>query len=312
MNIHPNARTCPRSRALLVRRVLNEQWTVEEAAQAAGISVRTGFKWLARFRAEGIAGLDDRSSRPARMPSQTPQDHRELVVRLRSYRKTARQIAGEIGMARSTVSRILSREGLSKLSRLEPPEPARRYERERPGDLFHFDIKRLGRIKRIGRRFTGPHRRSGVRAGYEYVHVCVDDYSRVAYVEVLESQTAVAAVGFLRRALAWFRELGVTCRRVMTDNGSCYKAIVFWRACASLGVRQIKTKPYRPQTNGKAERFIQTLLREWAYFRPYPNSKYRTAALSPWLRRYNNQRPHASLGGKSPISRIQDDGEQPP
>jgi transposase InsO family protein len=280
------------------------------AAEAAGISERSARKWLARWRAEGEAGLLDRSSAPRRVPSRLPADRLRAIEALRRLRMTAAEIAEVLAMALSTVSRWLLRIGLGKRSRLTPPEPPNRYERKRPGELIHVDIKKLGRILRPGHRVTGNRRdrftdgRGYGVAGWEFVHVCVDDATRLAYVEVLADERAITAVGFLRRAVAWFRSMGISVERVMSDNGSCYRSHVHASACQELGIRHLFTQPYRPRTNGKAERFIQTLQNRWAYGAIYANSAERTAALSGWLTHYNFRRGHGSLGHKTPAARL--------
>lgn len=310
MNIHSRARTCPESRALLVRRVLREAWSVDEAAGAAGISERTAYKWLRRFREEGPAGLRDRSSKPDVVPTATPQELRHLVVTLRHLRKTGIEIARILRMPRSTVGRILGQAGLGQIRKLEPQEPVVRYEMRVPGQLLHIDVKKLGRIRGVGHRITGD-RRSRVRgSGWEFVHVCVDDASRLAYAEVLEAETAQACTAFLHRALAFFSRHGVRVRKVMTDNAKAYGGNLFQAACQRYRIRHVTIRPYRPQTNGKAERFIQTLLREWAYVRAYSSSRRRTEALPRWLQYYNLRRPHGSLNHRPPIYRIHPPGEQ--
>jgi transposase InsO family protein len=312
MNLHRNAKTCPNSRLLLARRVLEEGWTLRAAAEAAGCSVRTAAKWVARYRA-GDERLADRSSRPRRSPTRLPASLVQAIETLRRVRMTAAEIAEILGLALSTVSLWLRRLGLGKRSRLEPPEPPNRYERRHPGELVHVDIKKLGRILVAGHRVTGVRRGAPLEqrkggghgiAGWEFVHVMVDDHSRLAYVEVLADERGETAVGFLRRARAWFAEHGVKIRRVMSDNGSCYRWGGFGRACRELGIRHVRTRPYRPRTNGKAERFIQTLLDEWAYARVYGTSAERTAALPAFLERYNYRRPHGSLGKKAPATRL--------
>lgn len=304
MDLHSRARSCPASRALLVQRITIERWKVEKAAEALGISRRTAYKWLARHRREGEVGLRDRSSRPHGMPGSTPTPWRELVVELRRTRMTAAQIAVRLKLRRSTVARILKRAGLARLRVLEPLEPVIRYEWKRPGDLLHLDIKRLGKIGRIGHRIHGDRTRAVRGIGWEYVHVAIDDHSRLAYVEVLPRQDAPTTVVFLRRAITWFKRLGIHVRRILSDNGSAYRSKIFANRCGVLGLRHVRTRPYRPQTNGKAERFIQTLLREWAYVRPYATSKRRTQALPLWIRHYNHRRPHGSLHGLPPITRL--------
>lgn len=311
MNLHSLARTTPISRALLIDRVTQQAWSVSEAAEAAGISQRSAYKWLARYRSEGATGLLDRSSRPQRSPFQIPSDWRDLILKLRRSRKTGPEIADKLGIPRSTVARILRRAGLHRLKLLEPREPVIRYERKRPGELIHLDIKKLARIAgRIGHRIHGDRSTRVSGAGWEFAHVAIDDHSRLAYVEVLANEKGVTATGFFERALAFFRRHGIRVERVLTDNGACYRSHAFLLACAKHEIRAIKTRPYRPQTNGKAERFIQTLIREWAYVRPYKDSKLRTKALKPWLRYYNRQRPHGSLCRRPPISRVRPKDEQ--
>jgi transposase InsO family protein len=316
MKLHGNARTCPKSRKLLVERVSQEGWSVTAAAAAAGVSERTVWRWLKRWREEGEPGVLDRSSRPRRSPRRLPRARVEAIRSLRRLRMTAAQIAEILGLALSTVSVWLKRIGLGKRSRLDPPEPPNRYERRHPGELVHVDIKQLGRIsaRGAGHRVVG-HRASQIRGTriegkqrrptrFEYIHVMIDDHSRLAYAEVLPTLTARCAVAFLRRALAWFGERGIEVKAVMSDNGSAYKAHAHRRALAELGLRHLRTRPYRPRTNGKAERFIQTLLTEWAYERIYGSSAERTAALPLFLERYNYRRPHSSLGHKPPASRL--------
>ncbi len=300
MNVHKNARLTPRGRERIVMQVESGQ-TPQAAAQAAGVCPRTVRKWVNRYRREGWTGLQDRSSRPHRLRRPTPQVVIETVARLRRQRWTGKQIAVEAGVSPATVSRVLHRLGLNKLSALEP-EPVRRYEREHPGELIHLDIKKLGRIGSVGHRITGRYpgavnRHLGI--GWEFVHVCIDDASRVAFVQVMPDQRKDSAVAFLDAAVAYYASLGVRVQRVMTDNGSCYRSRTFRAACKRLGLRQIFTKPYTPQTNGKAERFIQTSLREWAYARAYNTSDERNAELPRWLHRYNWHRHHGSIGSKN-------------
>lgn len=314
MKIHANARTCPNSRKLLVSRIEEEGWSLIVAAEAAGISERSARKWLARWRADGEAGLLDRSSAPRRVPSRMPADRLEAIEALRRLRMTGAEIAEVLGMALSTVSRWLKRIGLGRRSRLEPPEPPNRYERKRPGELIHVDVKKLGRISRrgAGHRVLGPGRRqSQVRAthgkgvtGWEFVHVCVDDATRLAYAEVLPDEKGKTAAAFLRRATAWLASMGVKAERVLSDNGACYRSVVHAEACAELDMRHLFTRPYRPRTNGKAERFIQTLQNRWAYGAIYGSSSERTAALPGWLDHYNFRRRHGSLGHQPPAARL--------
>jgi transposase InsO family protein len=306
MNIHKNARTTRYSRAEMVRRVTELHETPKAVATAFGVSSRTVTKWLARHRAEGPAGLADRSSRPHRLHKPTPTATTEQIVALRRQRITGKQIAFIVGVSCATVSRVLKRFGLSRWRDLEPAEPVRRYEREHPGELIHIDIKKLGRFERVGHRITGDrHGQSNSRGvGWEFVHVCIDDASRIAFSQVLPDEKKESAIAFLKAAIGYYLSLGITITRVMTDNGSCYKSHAFRDACKALGLRHIRTKPYTPKTNGKAERFIQTSLREWAYAVAYPTSNDRKAALDPWLHNYNWHRPHGSLKSKTPISRL--------
>jgi transposase InsO family protein len=309
MNIHQNARLTPIGRAQMVRAILHGQ-TPQAAARAAGVCPRTAHKWLARFKSEGAAGLADRSSRPKRLRCPTSPAVVHQVIALRRHRLSGSHIAKTLGISPATVSRILTAAGLSRLKALEPAEPVRRYERQHPGELIHLDIKKLGRFHQVGHRITGDRtRQSSPRgrregAGWEFVHVCVDDASRIAFTMILPDETKESAVAFLTAAIAYYQSLGITVTRVMTDNGSCYKAFAFARACNRLKLKHIKTRPYTPQTNGKAERFIQTALREWAYARPYATSQHRARQLQPWTHAYNWHRPHRSLKGDPPISRI--------
>jgi transposase InsO family protein len=312
MRLHGNARTCPNSRRLLVERVLEEGWSVTAAAEAAGVTERTVYRWVRRWREQGVVGLVDRSSRPHASPRQLPARTVRVIRSLRELRMTAAQIAEVLDLALSTVSLWLKRIGLGKRSRLEPPEPPNRYERRHPGELVHVDIKTLGRIsvRGAGHRMVGNRRsqdRSGHKPGttrFEYVHVMIDDHSRLAYAEVLPTLTASCAVAFLHRAVDWFTQRGVQVKAVMTDNGSAYHAHAHRRALAELGLKHLRTRPYRPRTNGKAERFIQTLLNEWAYGRLYGSESERIQALPPFLERYNYHRPHGALGHQPPASRL--------
>lgn len=305
MNIHKNARLTRYGRERIVSQVEGGQ-TPQAVAEAAGVCPRTVRKWVDRYRREGLSGLEDRSSRPHRLRRPTPEAIVGTIERLRRQRWTGKQIAAEVGVSPATVSRVLRRLGLNKLSALDP-EPVRRYEREHPGELIHLDIKKLGRIGSVGHRITG--RQTGVvnrhlGIGWEFVHVCIDDASRVAFVQVMPDERKESAVAFLEAAVAYYAKLGICIERVMTDNGSCYRSKAFRTACKRLGLRQVFTRPYTPKTNGKAERFIQTSLREWAYARAYNNSQERTKELPHWLHRYNWHRPHGSLGSKPPISRL--------
>ena len=303
MNIHSNARTCPNSRATIVDHVRARAWSEDQAA-SMGVSTRTGFKWWRRFREGGPAGLLDRSSRPHRSPRRTSPERTELVLRLRGCRLTAREIAMKLRMPRSTVSAVLKRQGVARLRDLDPPEAVVRYEHAAPGDLVHLDVKKLGRIRGIGHRITGDRRDRSRGAGWECVHVAVDDHSRLAYAEVLANEESPTTAGFLRRALIYYRREGIRVRRLLTDNAKTYTSNLFQQLCIDRSIAHRRIRPYRPCTNGKAERFIQTMLREWAYKRPYTSSAKRTAALSRWLIRYNYHRPHGSLDGQSPIARV--------
>lgn len=304
MDIHKNARSCPRSRELLVKRVLEQGWSVGEAGEAAGLSVRTAYKWLKRYRASGLPGLADRSSRPRCSPKRTPKSDRRQIVALRRQRMSGAEIAARLKRSPSTVARILRSEGLSRLKSLEPIEPPRRYEKSRPGELLHLDIKKLGRIRGVGHRITGKrqHRNRGI--GWDFVHVAIDDHSRLAYTEVLPDERQDSAIGFLQRAVAWYARHGIQVQRILTDNGSCYRSKRFAKTCRRLAMRHSFTKPYRPRTNGKAERLIQTLLREWAYRFVYHSSIQRTRWLSRFLHFYNWHREHQALGRRAPASRI--------
>jgi transposase InsO family protein len=302
MNLHGNARLSPWSRQLMCERVRLDHWTVEDAADAAGVHERTAYRWLARYDAD--EPMTDRSSRPHNCPTRTPVKLERAIERLRRLRKTSSVIAAVLGMAVSTVCAVLNRLGLNRLSRLEPLEPPNRYCRRHPGELIHLDVKKLGRFIKPGKRVLGqgPGRRS--HGGWEAVHVAVDDTSRLAYVEVLPNETALVTVGFLRRAVAWFAAHGVTVRELLTDNGAPYRSGLWAQACAELRLTHLRTKPYRPRTNGKAERFIQTMLREWAYAQSYPSSAARARQLPRWLHHYNHTRLHGSLGHKPPISAL--------
>jgi transposase InsO family protein len=305
MNIHKNARLTPSGRERIVRQIESGQ-TPEATAHAAGVCPRTARKWFERYRREGLAGLHDRSSRPHRLYRPTPAAVVERVAQLRRQRFTGKQIAAELGVSPATVSRILKRLGLNRIDALEPAAPVRRYERARPGEMIHIDIKKLGRFNRVGHRITGDRRgQSNSRGiGWEFVHVAIDDHSRVAFAKIMASEKKHCATAFLKAAVAYYASLGIKVERVMTDNGSCYKSFAFRRLCKRLGLKHIRTKPYTPRTNGKAERFIQTGLREWAYARAYRNSRDRKAAMIPWLHQYNWHRPHAGIGDKVPISRL--------
>jgi len=309
MNVHKNARLSPLGRERIVALVASGQ-TPKAVGAAVGVCPRTVRKWVKRHATEGLVGLQDRSSRPHRAYRPTPQAVVERVELLRRQRMTGKQIAQETGVSPATVSRVLKRLGLNKLRALEPAEPVLRYEREHPGELIHLDIKKLGRIDGVGHRITGDRtRQSNRRArgqglGWEFVHVCIDDASRLAFAKVMPDEKKHSATTFLKAAVAYYNSLGVSVARVMTDNGSCYKSHAFRNACQALGLKHIRTRPYTPKTNGKAERFIQTALREWAYAQAYAHSDRRTDELPRWLHRYNWHRPHASLNAMTPISRL--------
>lgn len=306
MKLHGNARLTPVQRRLMCARVDDEGWTVAEAADAAGMSERRAYEWLRRWRA-GDRMLADRSSAPKRVANRTPARVVAVIERLRRLRMTSTAIAAKLQMAVSTVGAVLVRIGLHRLSRLEPLEPPNRYCRRHPGELIHIDIKKLGRFRRPGHRVTGrtaPGARSNLRAGWECCHVAIDDTSRVAYVEILPNQTAATCIAFLERAIVWFAARGVTVQRIMTDNGSGYRSKLHARAVKRLAIKHVFTRPYRPRTNGKAERFIQTMLREWAYAAVYRTSDHRARALGPWLDFYNHRRPHGALGHQAPASRL--------
>jgi transposase InsO family protein len=277
---------------------------VAAAAGAAGLSRRQAYRWLARYHAGGTAALWDRSSASRRRPHQVAAERVAAIERLRRQRLSGPAIARQLGMPVSTVGAVLRRLGLGRLAALEPKPPVVRYQRDRPGELLHIDTKRFGRIAAVGHRITGDRRDTSRGAGWEAVHVCIDDASRLAYGEVLPDERKTSAVAFLKRAVGWFARHGVTVERVMTDNGSAYRSHDWRHACDALALRHLRTKPYTPRTNGKAERFIQTSLREWAYARPFATSHQRTAALVPWLDHYNTARPHTALAHQPPISRL--------
>lgn len=305
MNVHKNARLTPAGRALLARRV-SQGWTTKAAAEAAGVSVRTAHKWIDRDRRGGERRHHDRSSAPRRCPRRTPQSQVEQIEQLRRQRMTGPAIAAALGMARSTVGAVLRRLGLGKLKALEPKPPVVRYERGRPGEMIHLDIKKLGKIRGVGHRFAprGPGLHGNKGHGWDFLHVCIDDASRLAYTEILASEGQADTTAFLERALDWLGRHGVSVERVMTDNGSAYRSKRFANALQQAGARHIRTRPYTPRTNGKAERFIQTTLREWAYARPYASSAERAQAIGPWTDTYNLTRPHAGIGGLSPWTRM--------
>lgn len=309
MDMHENARTTPHSRMLMVERV-EAGWTIAAVAAAVGVDGRTVRKWHARYQAEGAAGLADRSSRPHSSPSRLDAGAEAEIEALRRQRLSGPAIARRVCRPVSTVSKVLHRLGLGRLKALDPVVPVIRYEREKPGELIHIDSKKLGRIDGIGHRMTGNRKgQSNRRArnqglGWEALHVAIDDASRLAYTEILPDEKKTSAIAFLERALGFFESHGVIVERVMTDNGSAYKSHLFRETLAQRGISHKRTRPYTPRTNGKAERFIQTSLREWLYAAPFETSSQRTAAMSPWLCDYNSRRPHSALGGKPPITRL--------
>lgn len=303
MDIHQNARLTPRSRAVVVQRVVVEGQCVRAVARAFAVSEKTVRKWVVRFRAEGTQGLLDRSSRPRCSPRRTAAEVESEVERLRRLRWTCDRIAHATGVSKATVSRILQRLGLNRLNSLEPAEPVQRYEHELPGDLLHLDIKKLARIGVVGHRITGDRRRRAPGVGWEFLHVAIDDHSRIAFSQIQPDECGSSAATFLMAAVKYYARLGVRIRRILTDNGSCYRPADFRNTCRRLGIRQKFTRPYTPRTNGKAERFIQTALREWAYAYAYPDSAQRLSELPYWLHIYNWHRLHTSLSGQPPVSR---------
>ena len=306
MNIHKNARLTPLRREEMALAVIEGQLSQAQAARIYGVLAKIVLRWVERYKVDGRDGMTDRSSRPKISPRQTHNDLAERIIALRRKRLTGKHIAMETGVSPATVSRVLKRAGLSRMKDIAPIEPVVRYEYAEPGGLIHLDIKRLGRFDRVGHRITGDRTgQSNSRGvGWEYVHVCIDDASRIAFTQILPDEKAVSAIAFLTAAIAYYKGLGITVTRVMTDNGSCYKAKDFAKACKALSLKHIRTKPYTPKTNGKAERFIQTALREWAYARAYPSSEHRKAHLPNWTHLYNWHRPHGSLNSKTPISRL--------
>jgi transposase InsO family protein len=306
MNVHKNAPLTPKGREAMARSVVEGGLSRADAAYQFNTTPKTVAKWEKRFRAEGVEGMHDRSSKPHSSPSQTPPATCTAIETLRRQRHTGNQIAVEVGVSPATVSRVLRRLGLNRIRDLEPAEPERRYERENPGEIIHIDIKKLGRFERVGHRITGdrtgPNKSRG--AGWDFVHVCIDDHSRVAFSEIKSDETADSAVPCLKAAVAYYKSLGVTVTRVMTDNGSCYQSFAFRDVCRDLAIKHIRTKPYTPKTNGKAERFIQTALREWAYAKAYPTSDRRAQELPIWLHKYNWHRPHGGIKSQTPISRL--------
>ncbi len=311
MKLHANAALSLNKRRLLCRRVVEQGWTLTKAAEAAEVSVRSARKWVGRYRAGGELGLLDRPSTPATVANRTCERRIQAIAALRRLRFTGPEIAEVLAMPLSTVSGILQRIGMGKLGRFGL-EPAERYERQRPGELIHIDVKKLGRIARPGhaalggqpaRAIKGYHRRQH-SLGWEFVHIAIDDCTRLAYVEVLTDEQPATAIAFLRRAVAFYRRHGITVERLLTDNGNPYRSTVHAIACHALRIRHLRTRPYRPQTNGKAERFIRTLLDGWAYGALYRNSSERAAALDGWLEHYNHRRRHSALGHKPPIAHL--------
>jgi transposase InsO family protein len=306
MNIHKNARLTPLRREEMALSVIEGRLSKARAAHVYGVSAKIVARWVERYKAEGRAGMVDRSSRPRHMPQATDPSVVAHIVALRRQRWTGQHIAQVAGVSPATVSRVLKRAGLSRLKDIEPAVPVVRYERAHPGEMIHIDIKKLGRFERVGHRITGDRTgQSNSRGiGWEFVHVAIDDASRVAFSQIMPDERKESAIAFLQAAITFYKSLGVTVTRVMTDNGSCYRAKDFARACQNLSLKHIRTRPYTPRTNGKAERFIQTALREWAYAIAYPTSHHRAAELPVWLHRYNWHRPHGSLKSKPPISRL--------
>jgi transposase InsO family protein len=311
MNIHKNARLTPLRREEMALAVLAGRLTKAQAARIYGVTSKIVSRWVERHKTGGRAAMMDRSSRPKVIPRQIAQALTERVITLRRKRLTGKHIAMQAGVSPATVSRVLKRAGLSRMKDIEPAEPVVRYEYSKPGGLIHLDIKRLGRFDRVGHRITGDRTgQSNSRGvGWEYVHVCIDDASRIAFTDIFPDEKAVSAINFLKASVAYYESLGIKVTRVMTDNGSCYKAKDFAKACKALGLKHIRTKPYTPRTNGKAERFIQTALREWAYARAYPSSDNRKSHLPTWTHMYNWHRPHGSLNSKPPISRLSLNGD---
>lgn len=304
MNVHQNARLTPLGRERLVG-MIAQGMSFCRAGSVCGCSPKTAAKWWKRFQHEGRKGLQDRRSRPHSLRNPTPDDVVERIIFLRHQRLTGAHIAARTGVSPATVSRVLRRAGLSRMRDLTPAEPVRRYERDHPGDMIHLDIKKLGKFETVGHRITSdPQQGKSRGAGWEYVHVCIDDHSRLSFTQIHPDEKAVSAVAHLRAAVRWYASMGIKVRRVMTDNGSCYTSHVFKAACCALGIRHIRTKPYTPKTNGKAERFIQTALREWAYARAYDTSDQRAADLPRWTHLYNWHRPHSALKSKPPITRL--------
>ena len=305
MNVHKNARMTVHGRVLLCRRVRRQGWRVRDAARAGGVSERTAYKWLARYRAGGRAALGDRSSAPRRSPHRLAPHLLREILRLRRRRWTGPRIARSLGLPVSTVGLALRRQGLGRLKALEPKEPVIRYQRQSPGERIHIDTKKLGRIDGVGHRITGNRRRRTRGAGWEHLHVAVDDASRLAYTEILPDERGPTCAAFLDRAAQWFARHGTAVERVMTDNAFAYtNSRDFKKTLARIGARHITTRPYRPRTNGKAERFIQSAMREWLYAKPYHSSDQRTEDMKHWLHWYNHHRPHAGINAQTPAQRL--------
>ena len=304
MNIHKNARLTFIRRVEMVEDVLKSHFPDSQAAQLYGVSAATVRKWVGRFLAEGKPGLVDRSSRPNYSPRAIDESKALTIVELRKKRMTQARIAEYLSLSKATVSRVLGRAGLARLSDLEPAEPVQRYEHENPGDLIHIDTKKLGRIEKTGHRATGDRRDRSRGAGWEVLFVAIDDHARVAYTELYPDESQESACRFMANAHAYYCSLGAKPKRLLTDNGSAFRAKSFSRICAGLEVKHRFTKPYRPQTNGKAERFIQSALREWAYGFIYKSSDERATMLHEWIHHYNWHRPHQGIGGKAPMSRL--------
>jgi transposase InsO family protein len=306
MDVHQNAKTTPNGRLLMIQR-LAEGWTIKATAAAFGVDAKTVRKWQGRYALDGDTGLFDRSSRPHHSPTRLGEAAVAEIIQLRRQRLSGPAIARRLGRPIATVGLVLRRHRLVRLHRLDPKPEIVRYQRDRPGELIHLDIKKLGRIDGVGHRITGDRRGQKRGIGWEFLHVCVDDASRLADTAILPDERKESAVAFLERAIAWFASLGVAVERVMTDNGSAYRSHAFRAACQAARVKHKRTRPYSPQTNGKAERFIQTSLREWAYRQAYDSSAARTEARRPWLHGYNRRRPHSALGGKPPFARLPKD-----
>jgi transposase InsO family protein len=308
MNIHKNARLTLARRIEMVRSIVEERLTPAEAAAEAGVSQPTARKWLGRFLAQGEAGLRDRSSRPKRSPRSISSTKALAIVELRRRRLTQARIAASMGLSKSTVGRVLARAGLSRLKDLEPSEPVVRYEHAHPGDMIHIDTKKLGRIERMSHRITGDRRDTVDGAGWEYLFVAIDDHARIGFTDLYPDERKASAAQFLQNTVAYFDSLGVRVRRVLTDNGSAFRSTPFAKTCRRLRIKHSFTRPYRPQTNGKAERFIQSALREWAYGIPYNHSSERADMLDRWIHHYNWHRPHQGIKGVAPISRLAQSG----